>query len=265
MMKRIITGLITAAAWFAMLLMGSYHLFWAVLTIIGIICANEYFSMVLKGNDKKFIVLATLCSVLPLFFIYTPDLAHLNAGMIIGILSLFGILIYSYPRIERPFDLCLRLLFGLIYCGFLAGHIMLILALDQGPHWLIALTVITTCSDSGAYFVGKSIGKHKLCPHISPGKTIEGFLGGIVSAALGGVIIGLILFPEMNLLTIALWAIPLSILGVLGDLSESIIKRATNTKDSGSILPGHGGILDRIDSLLFCGPAFYYILLFNLL
>ena len=264
-MTRIITGLIASTAWFAMLLMGSYHLFWVVLTFIGIICAYEYFSMVLKGNDKKFIIFATFCCTIPLFFIYTPDLAHLNAGMVVGALSLFGILIYGYTLTKRPFDLSLRFFFGLTYCGFLAGHIMLILSLDQGAHWLIALTVITSCSDSGAYFVGKSIGKHKLCPHISPGKTIEGFLGGIVCAALGGALITTILFPEINLVTMVLWAIPLSILGVAGDLSESIIKRATATKDSGSILPGHGGMLDRIDSLLFCGPAFYYILYFNLL
>jgi phosphatidate cytidylyltransferase len=265
MITRIITGIIAASIWFTMLLKGTYHLFWIVMTIIGIICAYEYFSMVLQKTNKKFIPLATISCIIPLVFIYQPDLAHLNAGVVTGTLSLFAILLYNYQSIENPFDLSLRFIFGLIYCGFLTGHIILILALEHGPYWLFSLTVITTFSDSGAYFTGKTLGKHKLCPHISPGKTVEGFAGGLVSAGLGGVLITNILLPEVNPVHITLWAILLSLLGVAGDLSESIIKRATNTKDSGHILPGHGGMLDRIDSLLFCGPVFYYILYFNLL
>lgn len=265
MTTRIITALIGAAIWFTMLLKGSYLLCWSVMIVIGVICAYEYFSMVLVKADKKFIVFATLCCVLPLIFLYIPDLAHLNAGMVLSTLLLFGLLLCGYKLSAEPFNLALRFLFGLVYCGFLSGHIILILSLNQGAHWLFALTVITTFSDSGAYFIGKSIGRNKLCPHISPGKTIEGFVGGIASASLGAVLIGMVLFPEISSLKMGLWAIPLSILGVAGDLSESIIKRATGSKDSGRILPGHGGFLDRIDSLLFCGPAFYYILYFNLL
>ena len=265
MMTRIFTGIIAASIWFTMLLKGTYHLFWAVMTIIGVICAYEYFSMVLKGSNKKFILLATLSCILPLIFIYQPDLHHFNAGVVLGALSLFMILLYHYKLLANPFDLCLRFLFGLMYCGFLTGHIILILALNQGAYWLFTLTVITTFSDSGAYFVGKSIGKHKLCPHISPGKTIEGFVGGLVCASIGGILVTKILLPDIQPIHIGLWAVVLSAIGVIGDLSESIIKRATNTKDSGHILPGHGGMLDRIDSLLFCGPIFYYILYFNLL
>ncbi len=265
MTTRIITALITSAAWFTMLLKGSYLLCWGVMVIIGIICTYEYFSMVLKGPDRKFIFFATLCSILPLLFLYTPDMIHFNGGMVLGALSLLGLVLYSYKHSKDPFNLSLRLLFGLVYCGFLTGHIILILSLEQGSHWLFALTVITTFSDSGAYFIGKSMGRRKLCPHISPGKTIEGFIGGIGSATLGAVLVGLVLFPEIDPLKMALIAIPLSILGVCGDLSESIIKRATASKDSGRILPGHGGLLDRIDSLVFCAPPFYYILYFNLL
>lgn len=92
-----------------------------------------------------------------------------------------------------------------------------------------------------------------------------GFIGGICSGILGGVIFAAIFFPELAMAKIALYGALLSALGVAGDLTESIIKRATNTKDSGKLLPGHGGILDRSDSMLFCAPTFYYILTFNLL
>lgn len=265
MTTRIITGVIGAALWFSLLLFGSYHLFWAVMSVIGAICSYEYFSMVLGNNDKKFILSATGCCTLPLLFLYNPDLAYLNAGMVIAAITLFGMVLYGYQLSSNPFALSLRFIFGLLYCSFFIGHIILILAAEQGAHWLFALTLITTCSDSGAYFVGKSIGRHKLCPHISPGKTIEGFLGGVVCGSIGGVLVAMYFFPEMNLIKIAIAAALLSCVGVAGDLSESIIKRATQTKDSGHLLPGHGGFLDRIDSLLFCGPVFYYILYFNLL
>ncbi|MDA3970884.1 MAG: phosphatidate cytidylyltransferase [Desulfobulbaceae bacterium] len=265
MITRFITALIVGPLWVALLYFGTYPLIWGAMTIIGAICIHEYFSMVLRGSSRKFILFATACCTLPLLCLYTPAPATLNVGMIIGGISLFTMLLYGAKLSPAPFELSLRFIFGLFYCSFLLGHIILIAAIDQGPHWLLALTLITTCSDSGAYFIGKSMGRHKLCPHISPGKTIEGFIGGIICGSIGGVLVTMLLFPEINLVKIALIATFLSVIGVGGDLSESIIKRGTNTKDSGHILPGHGGCLDRIDSLLFCGPVFYYILYFNLL
>jgi phosphatidate cytidylyltransferase len=265
MITRIITALLAGSAWFTMLMLGSYQLCWAIMTIIGFLCSYEYFAMVLEGKDRKFLVPGIICCALPLLTLYTQSLALFNAGLLLGGLTLLLLLLFGYQASDNPFSLGLRLIFGLFYCGFLTGHILMILSLNQGAHWLVALTVITSFSDSGAYFVGKSMGRIKLCPHISPGKTVEGFIGGLLSAALGGVLISMILFPEVNLVKISLWAVVLSALGVAGDLSESIIKRATSSKDSGRILPGHGGVLDRIDSLLFCGPVFYYILYFNLL
>ncbi|MDA3833380.1 MAG: phosphatidate cytidylyltransferase, partial [Spirochaetales bacterium] len=189
MSTRIITGLIGAPLWFSLLFFGTYPIIWAAMTIIGVICIYEYFSMVLKDNDKKFIFIATACCTLPLLFIYTPDLAHLNAGIVIAGIALFGLLLYGHKQSVTPFNLGLRFIFGLLYCSFLLGHIILIPSLDQGAHWLFALTLITSCSDSGAYFIGKSLGKHKLCPQVSPGKTVEGFIGGIISACIGAVIV----------------------------------------------------------------------------
>ena len=116
----------------------------------------------------------------------------------------------------------------------------------------------TWVSDSGAYFVGRRIGKHKLAPVISPGKTVEGLAGGFLAAAASAAAATWLFFPELPYK----WSIPLAcvlaVVGVLGDLVESAMKRGSKTKDAASILPGHGGFLDRLDSLLLGAPILYY-------
>lgn len=134
----------------------------------------------------------------------------------------------------------------------------------HGAQLLMCLFVLVWCADIGAYFVGKSFGKRKLMPNVSPGKTIEGFLGGVVCAATVSLIVAFVLDWTQKQLLIALFVtLLISIISVLGDLTESMFKRQSGIKDSGTILPGHGGILDRIDSLTATAPIFAlcYVLL----
>ncbi len=265
MRTRIITGVIAIVLWFFLLYAGYYKPFWAVMAVIGTICSYEFFSMVLKDKEKSLMPLLVPAAVIPLYTIYNPDLANLTVGVFLAAFAGFLITLYSYRELSDPFAFLGKYVFAVIYCGFLFGHIILLMSLENGGYWLIVLSAITSASDSGAYFVGKSLGKSKLCPHISPGKTTAGFVGGIICGVLGGMLLAAIFIPEISLIKVALFGALLSALGVAGDLTESIIKRATDTKDSGKLLPGHGGFLDRSDSLLFCAPTFYYILTFNLL
>ncbi|PLX47757.1 MAG: phosphatidate cytidylyltransferase [Desulfobulbaceae bacterium] len=265
MRTRIITGLIAIVLWFFLLYAGLYKPFWGVMVVIGTICSYEFFSMVLNEREKELLPLLVPLAAIPLYAIYNPGLPYLAAGLFFAVLAGFLTTLLSHKRLHDPFSFLGRYIFAVFYCGFLFGHIILLMGLERGGHWLIVLSAITAASDSGAYFAGKFLGKKKLCPHISPGKTVVGFIGGICSGILGGVIFAAIFFPELAMAKIALYGALLSALGVAGDLTESIIKRATNTKDSGKLLPGHGGFLDRSDSMLFCAPTFYYILTFNLL
>jgi phosphatidate cytidylyltransferase len=265
MRTRIITGVIAISLWFLLLYAGYYRPFWLVMTVIGIVSAYEFFSMVLGEQEKKLLPLVVPLAAIPLYLLHQPSLDNLAAGLFFAALAGFLITLVNYTSLPDPFTFLTRYIFGVFYCGFLFGHIILIMALADGGSWLIVLSAITAASDSGAYFVGKFFGKTKLCPHISPGKTVAGLYGGILFGTLGGVLLAALFLPAVPLVKIALYGALLSALGVAGDLTESIIKRATHTKDSGKLLPGHGGFLDRSDSMLFCAPTFYYLLTFNLL
>ena len=127
------------------------------------------------------------------------------------------------------------------------------------PAKLISLFfLIVFAGDTGAYYTGRSFGKNKLAPRISPGKTVEGVIGGLAANVLAVVIAHYTFFPQLNLLTVIPLALIMGGLGVIGDLCESLLKRGSHVKDAAHIIPGHGGVLDRLDSILFNAPVLYY-------
>lgn len=146
---------------------------------------------------------------------------------------------------------------GVLYVGVLYSFLVLVRE-QYGPVWTLFGFVSTWLTDTGAYFGGSKYGKRKLCPKISPNKSVEGALFGVLAAALGGAAFGLI--TGEHSLKLGLFAVVLSICGQLGDLVESAMKRERAVKDSGSLLPGHGGILDRFDSVAFVFPVLFTLL-----
>jgi phosphatidate cytidylyltransferase len=147
---------------------------------------------------------------------------------------------------------------GVLYTGLLLPHFYWVRHLTHGPQWITFVIAIGMAGDTGGYFVGHAFGRHKLIPRVSPGKTVEGALGIVACSLLAGAAGKLILLPERSWTEILCLAGVLAIIGQLGDLGESVMKRTFGAKESGWIFPGHGGVLDRIDSLLFPITLVYY-------
>lgn len=135
----------------------------------------------------------------------------------------------------------------------------------DGIYYLLLLLNFSAICDTGAYFVGVTCGKHKLCPEISPKKTVEGALGGILSSIIVGIILNFSFGKAEYLVPTLILTIPLCILGMLGDLFASAIKRSVGLKDYGALIPGHGGVLDRVDSILMIAPVLYIFICFGVI
>ncbi|HET9224271.1 MAG TPA: phosphatidate cytidylyltransferase [Roseiflexaceae bacterium] len=164
---------------------------------------------------------------------------------------------------------------GALYIGWLLSHFIMLRALDKpllpapltplriepGAAWVYLTLAITFLQDTTAYFVGRSLGRHKLAPTLSPKKTWEGAAGGMIGAIVGSLACVLLLGLPISLGAGVVLGVVGGIVGPLGDLAESLIKRQVGLKDAGQIIPGHGGVLDRADSLLFTAPALYYLIL----
>lgn len=171
-----------------------------------------------------------------------------------------------HRQINRAFIAAMHTLTGAVYIGWTFGyHLIQLRKLGGstgdpvGSELILFLLVVTWCGDTAAYILGKWLGKHKLAPQISPGKTVEGTIAGLCIGALGGLGIWFLLLEEMLGPVHALGlGILLGIVSQISDLSESIIKRTADVKDSGTLIPGHGGFLDRCDSLIFAAPTLYY-------
>jgi phosphatidate cytidylyltransferase len=154
------------------------------------------------------------------------------------------------------------LLLGILYIGFLLSHVCLIRNMVDGRVWVLLLIVTVWAGDISAFLSGSLFGRHKLYPKISPNKTYEGLAGGIIGSILVALVYSIFFIPRMDVGLCILLAIGLAVLGQLGDFTESMLKRSAQVKDSGSLFPGHGGMLDRIDSFLFSAPFLHYSLLY---
>lgn len=232
--------------------------FGLVVTFFTIMGLYEFFTMLEKKgmNIYKYFGIA-IGAVIPLSITLRFELTK-NWELLFILLALLFLITMQFRRRQNSgvvADISTTI-FGIVYVSWLLSFLIKIRYLSQGAGFLLAVIFITKLGDIGAYFIGTRWGKTPLIPRISPRKTVEGSIGGLLFSILGG----LISKPFLNVPYPSLIAISgfMGILAQLGDLSESLIKRDCEVKDSGGILPGMGGALDFIDSLLFTGPAFYF-------
>ena len=165
--------------------------------------------------------------------------------------------VFTYPKVALPEMMYLA--FVNIYCTWLPLHMISLRLLPQGSWMLMSVFIMVWVCDSGAYFTGYILGKHKMAPHLSPKKTIEGGVGGVLLTVVAALIIQRFLPIAPNMLNAVIVALLVAFGAIVGDLFESYLKRSFGVKDSGNILPGHGGFADRFDSFLMVAPlCFYY-------
>jgi phosphatidate cytidylyltransferase len=147
---------------------------------------------------------------------------------------------------------------GIVYVNWLLGHALWLRALPQGADWTVLLLAVTWSGETAAYAIGSLVGRYKLAPVISPAKTVEGAVAQVVVSVAAALVTAAALFPDRPLAVAAVAGLLLGVVGQLGDLAESMLKRSVRMKDTGGLIPGHGGVLDRLDSLLFNTPALFY-------
>jgi len=186
----------------------------------------------------------------PVRWMPTPELALLVG---VGLICSAPLWSSGRPLVESTANT----LFGAIYIGWLLGYAIWLQGRADGPQLVLFLVGVTWAGESAAYLVGSSVGRHRLAPVLSPGKTVEGAIAQVIVSIAAALALGFWLLPACGLLGAAGAGVVLGVIGQVGDLAESAIKRSIGTKDTGDLIPGHGGMLDRIDSLLFNAPALY--------
>ena len=216
------------------------------------ITAHELFRMTIP-ESKGLALWGTLTTLgFMLVLAYARDYAFASLSVIITG-AMISALIVPDP-VETAAQRSVSLVGGPVYVGSLA-HILLLHQLPHGGAWVLLSMFLAWLSDTGAYFAGVFFGKHKLYPKLSPKKTVEGSLGGLAGSVVGALLVSRFLLPELRTLDAIVLALIAGALGQAGDLFESLLKRSTGVKDSGAILPGHGGLLDRVDALIFTSMA----------
>jgi phosphatidate cytidylyltransferase len=251
-MKRLVTAAVAVPVLLLVILRGPAWLFLALVVVAALAGFWELSQMVAGLLPVGYV--ATGLVVSSFYFGRLPFVhASLAALLLIGI----GVVMSRRPDRESLVAV-LATVFATFYLGALLGSLMGLRMVEPDPHgrrWVVFLMTVVFIGDAGAYYVGKSIGKRPLAPRLSPKKTMEGLAGDVAFAAAAALALNALWFPGLHVAVAAGLGVVLSVLGVVGDLFESFLKRAADVKDTSALIPGHGGMLDRVDSLLFAAPA----------
>ena len=264
-MKRILTAVVVLPFLIASILIDSLWWVFVLLAVAAMVLGLWEFYLLAKRLQLKadpaagYIAGAALVTI----SLYNDPAAILLAQFVI-IALVIGTLIATTLR-GAPFDKMIpsagATILGVLYVAFLGSHLISIRTGFTPPlsrHLLSFFFLVLMGADTGAYYVGRAFGKRKLAPSISPGKTWEGAIGGLLAALAMAALAHFWFFRELPLKYILPLAAVMTIVGIFGDLAESALKRGAGAKDAANILPGHGGMLDRLDSLLFNAPLIYY-------
>ncbi len=260
-LKRWITAIAGTPLLIFLIFKGGHLLFSLFIGIAAVIALKEYYGIVYNRTGPAVFSAIPLAGFITCPLIvgaaYSTSFQIITSIIAINLLITGLISLSRYKSDPSVQDTITKQALGIIYIPLFLSYLVLIHTGDDGDTWLLFLLILVFMGDTGAYYIGKAIGRNKLCPSISPGKTIEGAVGGLLLSVGAGLLFRYIFLPHLPLGLSILFFICIGIVAPAGDLFESVLKRAGGVKDSGTILPGHGGILDRIDALLFAAPVSY--------
>ena len=257
-LKRWISGLVLAPILIFFTLYAPPWLFTLFILALIFIGLQEFYALAVPEIPSRDKTAGILLSLLPPLAFYSPEARCFHAAVIVLIFFLFIRAIGSPDPFDRRVSRASKQLLGFLYIAVFLAQFILMRKFPSGQLWILFTLVAVFSGDTTAFYVGRAFGRKKLAPAISPGKTVEGGLGAVAGSAAGALLFKGLFFSQVPFLHALILGLGVGIFGQLGDLWESVLKRSAQVKDSGTLIPGHGGLLDRIDSVLFAGPFVYY-------
>jgi phosphatidate cytidylyltransferase len=261
--KRWITALILIPPLVWLILKAGSAIFAVTIGLAGTLCLWEYYRIAFHGHAPPvpvgFEAWGYLCGGLVVAAAHSGNAMTLMLALA---LNLTGAAVMSVFRFRNSTDaplVAVKQVFGVLYIPVFISFLVLLRETADGPLWVLFLFWVIAWGDTGALYTGTLVGRHKLCPAVSPKKTVEGAAGGLAANLVFAWIFKILFFHSMAGVTCTVFALIVGVAGQMGDLFESEFKRAAGVKDSSNLLPGHGGFLDRLDALLLAAPTAYFL------
>jgi len=261
-MARVLSAIVFLPILFAALWLGAPVWFVAIAGLGILLGLYEYYALAKQGGQIQGMIAAV--AILAAFYFGRHELiAAVIAALVVieFLVQLFGNA--GNEDFSHVVPSAAVKTFGVLYVAVLGGYIVALAVIESPipklPAKLLTLFfIIVFAGDTGAYYTGRTLGRRKLAPRVSPGKTVEGLIGGLAGNVIAALVAHFTFFPELKIEHAIPLAVVMGLLGVAGDLCESMLKRGAKAKDAGKLIPGHGGVLDRLDSMLFNAPLLYY-------
>ncbi|MEK6742496.1 MAG: phosphatidate cytidylyltransferase [Nitrospirota bacterium] len=258
---RVLTSLVLVPLLFVVVWLLPPVYFAGLAIIAAAIGQYELYAMARGRGITPLMILGIVLGALIVLTVYRPIPPYRGGPFFwitLCVLAVITARLFSRRPVEGALEDITVTMFGIVYVALLFAFQVAILAGSSGKRWLMFLYLVIWASDIGAYYVGTAFGKRRLYERISPKKSIEGLIGGTLASIIIAVLCKIWLVPALGWVEASVLGAVLALVGTVGDLAESLIKRSTGVKDSGTIIPGHGGILDRMDSMLFAAPVLFF-------